>query len=480
MRKRLRRTLALAPLLSAAVLANALLVPAGASAGAASATPPSESSPPPSESSPPPPESSPPPPAGQHAGRGGKCHLSIEASSTWITAGEAVSLSGTLTCPSGRSAAGEAVTVYERERGAGSALVEVGTARTEADGSYQLTPPTFDTDTSFSVHAERSLGAHTQVKVAPKVTLAGPAPGAQLSTRGDRASGATRNTFTFTGTVSPAPAGGRVALQREYDASGEQWRTIALATIGPEGQYSITHSFTSPGEVSVRVVAHPRGPSLAAASEPLSYDIAQAQNPQLTIEASADPISAGRSLTITGVAAGAASQTVTLLARTRGEGFVAVARSTTDAGGAYSFTTSPLQSTFYRVTVAKTISTELAEGFKDVLTATVSPGDEQTGKLLAQVGTGLTFAGTVVPARAGQVVYLERESASDIGFEFVASATLNAGGAYSIAYTLPDVTTRVMRIRVPPDSESQGATSEPFTILVTPPSPPPQSGEPAQ
>jgi hypothetical protein len=473
MRKCLRRTLALAPLLSAAVLINGLLAPAGASAGAASTTSPSESSPPPSESSP-------PPPAGEHAGRGGKCHLSIEASSTWITAGEAVSLSGMLVCPSGRSAAGEPVTVYERERGAGSVLVEVGTARTEADGSYQLTPPAFDTDTSFSVHAERSLGAHTQVKVAPKVTIAGPAPGAQLSTRGDHASGATRNTFTFTGTVSPAPAGGRVALQREYDSSGEQWRTIALATIGPEGQYSITHSFRSPGEVSVRVVVHPRGPNLAAASEPLSYDIAQAQNPQLTIQSSADPISSGRSLTITGVAAGATNQPVTLLARTHGQGFVAVARSTTDASGAYSFTTSPQQSTFYRVTVAKTISTELAEGFKDILTTTVSPGDEQAGKLLAQVGASLTFSGTVVPARAGQLVYLERESGSGIGFEPVASATLDAAGAYSIAYTLPDVTTRVMRIKVPPDSESQGATSEPFTILVTPPSTPPESEEPAQ
>ena len=157
--------------------------------------------------------------------------------------------------------------------------MEVGTATTEANGSYQLTPPAFDTDTAFTVRAERSLGAHTQVKVAPKVTIAGPALGAQLSTRGDHASGAARNTFTFTGTVSPAPAGGRVALQREYAASGEQWRTIAFATIGPEGQYSITHSFSSPGEVSVRVVVHPRGPILAAASEPLSYDIAQAQNP---------------------------------------------------------------------------------------------------------------------------------------------------------------------------------------------------------
>jgi hypothetical protein len=479
MRRCLRRTLALAPLLSAAILASVLLAPAGAAArrggssaksqpaatGTSAETPASSESTTstPSESSPTPPDESSPPPAG----RRGKCHLSIEASASLITAGEAVSLSGTLVCASARSAAEEPVTVYERERGAGSALVEVATVSTEADGSYQLTPPTFDTDTVFSVHAERSLGAHTQVKVAPKVTIAGPATGAQLATRGDHASGAARNTFTFTGTVTPAPTGGRVALQREYAASGERWRTIAFASIGPEGQYSITHSFRSPGEMSVRVILHPRGTNVAAASEPLSYDIAQAQNPRLTIQPSVDPISSGQPLTITGVAAEAANQPVTLLARTRGQGFVAVARTTTDAGGAYSFTTSPAQNSFYRVSDAKTASTELAEGFKDLLTTTVSPSDEQAGKLLAQLGTSLTFSGTVVPARAGQLVYLERESPSGVGFELVAASTVDATCAYSILHTFSAVATYVMRIKVPADSESQGATSEPFTVLVT-------------
>ena len=157
-----------------------------------------------------------------------------------------------------------------------------------------------------------------------------------------------------------------------------------------------------------------------------------------------------------------------------------LARSTTDAGGAYSFTTSPLQSTVYRVIDAKTGSTELAEEFKDRLTAAVSPNDEQAGKLLAQVGAQLTFAGTVLPARAGQIVYLERESPSGVGFEVVASGALTASGEYSIDYTPASARARILRVKVPADSESQGATSEPFTIVLSPEPTPPQAEEPAE
>jgi len=471
----------------AAILAGGLLAPASASAkpqrqraatrvrsqstatsaeptasSESTATPPGESSgdPPPAESSP---QSGP-----QRARRGGKCHLSLQAASPRITAGETVTLLGQLVCPGGRSAANEPVTVYQHQRGGAPGLSEVGTATTEADGSYQFTPAAFETNTSFYVRSLGSQGAHTLVRVAPEVTITGPAAGVQLSTRGGHSVAGGRNRFTFTGTVSPKAAGAGVALQREYAATGEQWRTIALGRVGPEGNYSITHSFRSPGEVSVRVVVHPVGPNVAAVSAPLSYDISQAQNPQLTIQASADPVSSGQSVTITGVAAGAANRPVTLLARTRGQAFVAVAKAITDGSGAYTFTESPLHSTFYRVIDASTASTDLFAGSKYVLTAGVSPSTEKAGKLLTQPGEQLTFSGTLVPAHTGQVVYLERENPSGIGFAVVDVGTVDAASSYSIVHTFSTVATCVMRIRVPANSQNQGSTSGPFTILVTP------------
>ena len=91
----------------------------------------------------------------------------------------------------------------------------------------------------------------------------------------------------------------------------------------------------------------------------------------------------------------------------------------------------------------------------------------------------MTFSGTLVPAHTGQAVYLEREDASGIGFHVVDVGAVDATFSYSIVDTFSDVATCVMRIRVPANSESQGSTSEPFTILVTPASAPLGSEEPA-
>jgi hypothetical protein len=462
MPNRVRRSLAPVSLLSAAILAGSLLAPVGASAGRGEAngtTPSAEPNPtmPSDESS--------PLPAGRRAGRGGKCHLSIEASSPLLTTVETATISGELLCPSGRSAADEALTVYVRERGTGSGVHEVGTATTTTDGSYQFTTAALETTSVFYVRAQGSFSAHTLVRVAPRVAITGTAADAQSSAAGGRPR--RRTWLTFTGAVSPVAAGTRVALQREYTALGERWRTIAVAAVGAEGQYSFTHSFRAAGEMSVRVVVHARGSGVESASEPLEYDIPQAQNPRLTIQSSGEELSPGQSVTITGVADGAANAPVTLLARTRGHGFAAVAKGTTGAGGEYTFTESPGQTTFYRAVAAGAASSELFEGFEYDLTATLSPSTEQAGKLLEQAGKQVTFSGTLVPAHTGQVVYLERERASGIGFQIIAVGTVDASSSYSIPYTFSDLGTCVVRVRAPGDAETESTTSEPFTILAS-------------
>lgn len=369
-----------------------------------------------------------------------------------------MSLLGTIACPTGKNAAVEPVTLYERQSGAGaSSFAVVGTTPAKADGSYEFTAPAVDTNTIFRVRAGRR-GAHTTVKVAPEITLASAGPSAQTSSTRGQARGAGK--ATFTGNVSPTSAGAVVVLQVAYPGSGEQWRSVALGHVGADGTYSIAHRFRTPGEMTIRAVVHPGKLNTPAASDSLTYEVSQPQNPQLTVQTSADPIAYGQSVTISGVAAGAASQQVTLLARTGPGAFAVAAQATTDAAGNYSFIQTPLQNTYYRVIDSAAKSTILFEGVRYALTVAALPAASQTGQQV-------TFAGTVAPGAAGDVVYLQRRSSSGIGFHVVASTTVNADLTYAISYTFHHASTEVLRIKIPSDVGHQATASEPLTMQVT-------------
>jgi hypothetical protein len=395
-----------------------------------------------------------------------KCHVSIQASSRRITVGEAVTLFGRLTCPTGVTAADREVAIDQRPLGGGASSFSVaGTATTEADGSYKLTPPAVDTNTMFRVR-EGVHRARTVVKVAPVVTLSGPTPAVEASRAVGRARYGQRRKSTFTGTVSPTGMGKRVALQISYAANGERWHTVAFGRVGADGSYSITHGFRISGEMSVRTIAHTGKQNVAAVSEALFYAPPQPQNPQLTIQTSANPISYGQSVTITGVAAGAASQPVTLLAHTEGSAFAVVAKGTTDEAGSYTFTQAPLQNTSYRVTDAAASSTVVFEAVKPVLVADAAPNTALSAQTV-QSGQQLTFSGTLTPAHVGEVVYLEREYANGLGHHVVEVGSVNAASGYTITHTFYGVGANILRIRVPSDGAHHVCTSAPFTVTVT-------------
>jgi hypothetical protein len=389
------------------------------------------------------------------------CSATIESSSSSITAGDTVTIFGKLTCPSGVSVGERQVTISEGQQGtAAAALTVLGSTMTEADGSYKISSLAFDTNTTFHVRVG-NRGARVVVKVAPLVTLSGPSPAATLSTVGGHTPGAHPAKVTFSGTVKPGDGGGRVALQVAYAESGEQWRTVAFAGVESDGSYSVAHRFRTAGQASVRVLAHMRGRNVVAASEPLTYEVVQPQNPKLTIDSSAAPLAYGETTTISGVAAEAPSQTVTLFAHTHAGNFAPVASTTTEPDGDYSFAAqAPTESTYYRVSVAKTLSTTLYEGVKRALTLDPPPAATQAGQ-------PVTFSGVVTPGDEGQSVYAERQNASGIGFHIVASATIGASG-FSISHTFTNAGSYTMRIRVPGDPALQTATSAPFSFEVSP------------
>ncbi len=389
----------------------------------------------------------------------GGCRISLQASSNRITAGDTVGLLGSVACPTTANAAMATtpITVEERALGAGpSSFVSVGTATANADGTYEFTPPAIDTNAIFRVRFGRR-GAHTTVRVAPTITLDSPTAAAQTSTVHGQARASRR--ATFTGTVSPAKPGATVVLQVANSPDGEQWRSVAIGHVGADGSYSIAHGFRTPGELTIRTVVHPGRLNTPAASEPIDYEVSQPQNPLLTLQTSADPISSGQPVTLSGVAAGAVSQPVTLLARTGHGAFAAVAQTTTDSAGNYSFTQTPSANTSYRVSDASDTSTTLFEGVSYALTLASMPTEWQTGQQV-------TFAGTVAPSAAGKPVYLQRRNSSGIGFHDVASATVGADLSYTIARTFYHPGAQVMRVRVPAGVENQATASEPVTLQI--------------
>ena len=191
------------------------------------------------------------------------CQLTIEASSQRITAGESVTLSGALTCPTEAnvagpsSTAGQQIALYVRQLGAGAHasqdLSPAETVSTGTDGSYELPSPALQQTSILQVRVGRHH-ARVVVKVAPLVTL-------------------TKSDVTFSGAVSPAVEGERVALQISYPSTEEHWQTVAYARVSADGSYSIAHAFHHQGKVNVRTVVHPHGPDVKGISAPLAYEV---------------------------------------------------------------------------------------------------------------------------------------------------------------------------------------------------------------
>ncbi|HEX5852623.1 MAG TPA: Ig-like domain-containing protein [Solirubrobacteraceae bacterium] len=397
----------------------------------------------------------------KHGHPGPGCRVRLSVAPRLLTAGESALAYGQLTCDLPSNQPGQTVTLYRHSVGSPGFGV-VGTSTTDEHGFYAITASSLTTNSAFYVVAHDARSATRVVRVAAQVTLVGPAEGTQILTslRTGRP-----NRVTFTGTVTPPDAGALVVLQRQNALTGNDWHRIQLGRVNADGSFSIAHVFRVPGDANIRVLVRSHRRNVPSVSNVLNYQISQAQNPELTIASSQDPISYGQSVTISGTAAGAPNMPMTLLAHTRHGRFSPVAQVTTDASGNYAFPPqSPVASTFYRVQGAGKSSAVLYEGVKDVLTAQVSA-------TTIAAGQPLTFTGTVTPDHTGHVIYLERQNASGTAFHVVEVATIGAGSTYSITHTLYAPGTGVFRVKVPGDPQNGGTVSENFTITVTPPAP---------
>jgi len=397
-------------------------------------------------------------PAGALARPGhGGCALEVTPSATRVGAGEAVTLNGLLTCPTPTETAEQTVTIFQHSAGTRGTSA-IGTATTGPTGDFHFTSEGLDANTVFSARVGRTRSRRATVKVTPTITLAGPSD-QRIEAAGRHA----RATIVFTGAVSPLDAGARVVLQRESASAPGDWRRIGLASVGADGSYTIAHAFSPTGLVTVRTVVRRHG-QLAAASEPLTYEVARRQNPRLTIEAAPNPLAYGSSATIHGTVAGGGQVSVTLLARTHGASWTTVEEAQTDSEGNYEFAAqAPLANTWYEVRSGRLHSVSLFEGVKPLLSV-------QASSASAQEGETVTFSGTLTPAQPGQVVMLERRLPSGVAWSVVGTFTIGEGSSqFSFEHPLTGGPgPQIYRVKVPRSEALLATASEAIVIEVTP------------
>jgi hypothetical protein len=407
----------------------------------------------------------------QHKGHvSAGCRLSESADPHVVTSNTSVLITGVLNCPGGGTS-GQTVTVFERIAGVPGGFKNIGTTTTVAGGAYSFTPPAVITDSTFYTRAAGARSANHTVKVEPLVTV-GPAMMAPTNAplpEGSQLFTGPAHKVTFKGSVNPLDQGAEVLLQRETGGATEEWGTIQQHNfVKADGSFEIVHKFVVPGDANLRAIVRPHGKFDArGVSNTLSYEISQTQNPNLTLEPSADPVNFGAPLTLHGVVKAGSGQKVILMARSFGSPSTKIGETTTGAGGAYEFKiASEEKNTSYRALSGTIGSAILFEGVKWVIDSATASATKVTS------GQEVTFSGTVSPDRVGHFVYLERRNPAGNGYHVVDLGTVSFSsatiGTFTIKYPVIGNGTQTYRIHIAGDPINQATSSTPFVLEVTP------------
>ncbi|HEY7629079.1 MAG TPA: hypothetical protein VH817_00165 [Thermoleophilaceae bacterium] len=390
--------------------------------------------------------------ARRHPSPNGRHNISIATSDNPVVAGDQLAIFGRLRGPNN----GNRMVVLWHRINPRRFFSPIQRTRTDAHGFYAFLRPNgvVNTNRNWYVKSLRARSRTVHEKVFSLVTLSGPADGSNLET-------GPAHKVTFSGTVSPFAVGDRVILQRQNANSGKGWHRIDQTRVRPGGTYTINHTFRVPGDANVRVVVGATRRNIRSVSNVLSYEVSQAQNPALTLNSSANPLTVGQATTLTGTVQGGAGQQVNLLARTVGGQFQQVATTVADGSGNYSFVQVPLHNTLYQVQSGGKKSAQLFEGVKFLLSASESPSTVSAGQ-------SVTFSGTVAPDATGHVIYLQRQNPNGNGFHTVQVQNVGAGSVYTITRRLFVPGTKVFRVFIPGGPLNQGAASQTFTITVNP------------
>ncbi len=398
--------------------------------------------------------------------------LTINAIPNPIDAGEGVIIYGHLNvAPVGD----QTIILYHHLAGSGRGYTKVGQTTTDSRGFYEFTRAEDVVLTNRSWFA-REQGAHAIHSRTVFERVA-----ALVSLTASTTTAVTGQPVTFTGSVTPNHAGERVILQ-EQDNAGN-WRNLKSGRLDGGSNYSIIYRWRFAGDHTVRVLLPRDARNIAGSANPVTVAVQQKQITGFTISSSDQLISYGQSVGISGVLDEPSSSStpepntpVTLWARNAYQSqFTPVADTTTGSDGSYTF---PLQSpgfnTVYQVrtTLApRRHSAVLFEGVQDVLTMTPS-------STTSDVGGSVTFTGTVLPDKAGHVIYLQRLGADGNWHNEEVRFVTNAS-TFQFGWTFGKSGSYEFRARITGDRGNVGGASAPVTITVSPAVAPPASLPPA-
>jgi hypothetical protein len=375
--------------------------------------------------------------------------LTINTTQNPIPTGDAVTLYGQLQNVSDVS--DRTVTLYHRLPNQRH-FTRVQTVKTNAAGFWQIdrAEGVVRTNRAWFVTVNHLRSRTIVERVHATVTLNGPS------------AALTNERVVFAGHVSPAKhRGDRVVLQRQVGDDGDDYATIKSVRIGSGSNYTIPVRFKTPGTRTLRVVFKGDRFNIRGESNPVSIDVSQRQNENETLSASKDPITFGESVTLSGVVKGAAAGTqVVLRGHTYKQAYSQLAATTTDAGGAYSFTVSPTHNTVYQTKSEGRTSAQVFEGVRDAVTITAS-------STTSKVGESVTFIGFVAPDKAGHVVYLQKKG-DDGDFHTVNVSRVKTGSSYSLTHRFGSPGTKVFRVLVPGGPYNHRGISPTATVTVDP------------
>ncbi len=387
--------------------------------------------------------------------------LTINAIPNPIDAGEGVFIYGHLNVG---PVADQTIVLYHHVANSGLGYTRVGQTTTDSHGFYEFTraEDVVMTNRSWFVREGGIHQIHSRTvfeRVAALVSLSASATTA-----------VTGQPVVFTGHVDPNHAGGRVVLQEET-ASGN-WRDLRAGRLDGGSDYSITYRWRFAGDHTVRVLFGGDFRNIRGSANPVTVAVQQKQIPGFSISSSDQLIGYGQSVTISGVLDGPSSATapepntpVTLWARSAYQSqFTPVADTTTGSDGSYTFAPqTPTYNTEYQVRTTLAPhrhSAVLFEGVQDAVTLTPS-------STTSQVGGQVTFTGTVLPDKAGHVIYLQRLGADgDWHNEEVRFVT--NGSTFQFGWTFGKAGTYQFRARITGDRANIGGASAPVTIQVAP------------
>ncbi|MGA2010663.1 MAG: hypothetical protein ABSH51_09045 [Solirubrobacteraceae bacterium] len=384
--------------------------------------------------------------------------LSIHAVPHSIIAGEPVLIYGRLT---GTNRADQPIKLYH-QIDPSTPFTLISTTTTDSQGRYEFTRAEgiVESNRSWYVVGPDAVQSVTVTEqVAALVSLTTPS-----------STGTTGDPLVFSGHVTPAHVGSPVALQVD-NGTGADWHTVARTTVGAGSNFQFSHAWRTPGSYDVRAFfpADPR--NTAAASDPITVVIEQAEVADFTIATSEPIVANDAPVTISGTlyepgtTTPQPSTSVSLLDTVPGPSrqFHEVTTTTTAADGSYSFpsletTTNELYQV--RTTFApKRHSAVLFEGVQDVLTF-------QASSMVSTVGGQVTFSGTVSPDKAGHAIYLQ-QFGTDGDWHTVAAGTVSPSSTYQFNWTFGTAGGKEFRSRITGGRVNVGNASTPLTIVVT-------------